>query len=91
MVGHGLGTELHEPPEVPNYGKKGNGVLLKEGMVLAIEPMINFGERHIRLSKDKWTIYAADRLPSAHYEHTLVVRKGKAEVLSSFEYIEVKK
>jgi methionyl aminopeptidase len=91
MVGHGLGTELHEPPEVPNYGKKGNGVLLKEGMVLAIEPMINFGERHIRLSKDKWTIYAADRLPSAHYEQTLVVRKGNAEVLSSFEYIEVKK
>lgn len=89
MVGHGLGTELHEPPEVPNYGKKGNGVLLREGMVLALEPMINFGQRHIRLSRDKWTIYAADRLPSAHFEHTFVVRKQKPEVLSTFEYIEV--
>lgn len=91
MVGHGIGVELHEPPEVPNYGKKGNGVLLKEGMVLALEPMINFGQRQIRLSRDGWTIYAADRLPSAHFEHTFVVRKQKAEVLSSFEYIEVNK
>ncbi len=91
MVGHGIGTELHEPPEVPNYGKKGNGVLLKEGMVLALEPMINFGQKQIRLSRDGWTIYAADRLPSAHFEHTFVVRKQKAEVLSSFEFIEVSK
>jgi methionyl aminopeptidase len=91
MVGHGIGTELHEPPEVPNYGKKGNGVLLKEGMVLALEPMINFGQKQIRLSRDGWTIYAADRLPSAHFEHTFVVRKQKVEVLSSFEFIEVNK
>lgn len=89
MVGHGLGTQLHEPPEVPNYGKKGQGLMLKEGMVLAIEPMINLGKRHIRLAKDGWTIYAADRLPSAHFEHTLVVRKQEAEILSSFDYIEI--
>jgi len=90
MVGHGLGTQLHEPPEVPNYGKRGQGVLLKEGMVIAIEPMINLGKRHIRLAKDGWTIYAADRLPSAHFEHTIVVRKEKAEILSSFDLIENK-
>jgi methionyl aminopeptidase len=90
MVGHGLGENLHEPPEVPNYGKKGQGVLLKEGMVLAIEPMINLGKRHIRLAKDGWTIYAADHKASAHYEHTIVVRKHKAEILSSFDPIEFK-
>jgi methionyl aminopeptidase len=87
MVGHGVGVKLHEPPEVPNYGKKGQGVLLKEGMVIAIEPMINMGKRHIRQAKDGWTIYTADRNPSAHFEHTIVVRKQKAEVLSSFEFI----
>jgi methionyl aminopeptidase len=89
MVGHGLGENLHEAPEVPNYGKKGQGVLLKEGMVLAIEPMINLGKRHIRLAKDGWTIYAADHKASAHYEHTIVVRKHTAEILSSFDPIEL--
>ncbi len=88
LVGHGLGTDLHEAPEVPNYGRKGNGPKLVEGMVLAIEPMINLGGKSIRQKKDGWTIVTADGKPSAHFEHDIVVRKGKAEVLSTFEYIE---
>jgi methionyl aminopeptidase len=88
LVGHGLGKNLHEKPEVPNYGKRGSGPKLKEGMVLAIEPMINLGKKGVVQEKDGWTIRTADRLPSAHYEHDVVIRKGKAEVLSTFEFIE---
>ncbi len=88
LVGHGLGRQLHEKPEVPNYGKRGSGVKLKEGMVLAIEPMVNLGTRHVIQLADGWTIRTADKKPSAHFEHDVAVRKGKAEVLSTFEYIE---
>ena len=88
LVGHGLGRQLHEKPEVPNYGKRGTGLKLQEGMVLAIEPMVNLGGRHVVQLQDGWTIRTADLKPSAHYEHDVVVRKGKAEVLSTFEYIE---
>ncbi len=88
LVGHGLGRNLHEAPEVPNYGKKGRGLKLKEGLVIAIEPMINFGKRNIVQEKDGWTIRTADRKPSAHYEHTVAVGKEKPVVLSTFEYIE---
>lgn len=88
LVGHGLGSNLHEKPEVPNYGKRGHGPLLKEGMVLAIEPMINLGTRTVVQERDGWTIRTADRMPSAHYEHDVVVRQGKPEILSTFDYIE---
>jgi methionyl aminopeptidase len=88
LVGHGLGRNLHESPEVPNYGRRGNGMKLKEGLVLAIEPMINLGTKNVKTSSDGWTIVTTDGKPSAHYEHDVVVRKGKAEVLSSFEPIE---
>jgi methionyl aminopeptidase len=88
LVGHGLGRNLHEAPEVPNYGKKGSGVKLVEGMVLAIEPMINMGTKNVKQLRDGWTIVTADGKPSAHFEHDVVVRKGKAEVLSTFEFIE---
>lgn len=88
MVGHGVGRNLHEKPEVPNYGQKGRGVLLKSGMVIAIEPMINMGKKEIFLENDKWTIRTRDHQPSAHFEHTVAIRKGKADVLSTFDYIE---
>ncbi|MGB4206133.1 MAG: type I methionyl aminopeptidase [Bacteroidales bacterium] len=88
LIGHGVGKHLHESPDVPNYGKKGHGVLLSEGMVIAIEPMINLGKRHIVQEDDGWTIRTLDRKPSAHYEHTIAVRKDKADILSSFEEIE---
>jgi len=88
MVGHGVGKNLHEEPEVPNYGRKRSGLRLREGLVIAIEPMINMGRRYIATSSDGWTIFATDRLPSAHFEHCIVVRRGKAEILSTFEYIE---
>lgn len=87
LVGHGLGRSLHEAPEVPNYGKRGRGIMLKSGLVIAIEPMINLGKRYIRQADDGWTIITKDRLPSAHYEHTVVVRKGKADILSTHEYV----
>ena len=90
LVGHGLGKSLHESPEVPNYGRRGKGVMLKEGLVIAIEPMINMGTRRIMQHNDGWTITTIDNKPSAHFEHTIVVRKGKAEILSSFEEIEKK-
>lgn len=88
MVGHGLGKKLHEKPEVPNYGRRGKGLLLKEGLVIAIEPMINMGTKEIRQDKDGWTIRTKDGKPSAHFEHDVVVMKGKADVLSTFDYIE---
>ncbi len=88
LVGHGLGKELHEAPEVPNYGRRGNGARLSEGMVLAVEPMINLGKKEVVQSEDGWTIVTADGRPSAHFEHDVVVRKGHCEVLSSFAPIE---
>jgi len=88
MVGHGIGKNLHEKPEVANYGKRGSGLRLKEGLVLAIEPMINMGKKEIKQEKDGWTVNTVDGKPSAHFEHTVAIRKGKAEILSTFEYIE---
>lgn len=88
LVGHGVGRNLHEAPEVPNYGRRGQGMQLLPGLVLAIEPMINMGTKHVKQLKDGWTIVTADGKPSAHFEHTVVVRKDKAEVLSTFELIE---
>jgi methionyl aminopeptidase len=88
LVGHGLGRKLHEAPEVPNYGKKGSGPLLKQGMVIAIEPMINLGTRNIVQEKDGWTIRTADRRPSAHYEHTIAIFEDRTEVLTTHKYIE---
>jgi len=87
MIGHGVGRKLHEAPEVPNYGRKGNGVMLKSGMTIAIEPMINLGSRHLVFEKDGWTTRTVDRKPSAHFEHSIAIRRGKADILSSFEYI----
>ncbi len=88
LVGHGVGRSLHESPEVPNYGKRGKGIKLMEGLVLAIEPMINLGKKEVKKDDDGWTIVTADGTPSAHFEHSVAVRKGKADILSTFEYIE---
>jgi methionyl aminopeptidase len=88
MIGHGVGRNLHEAPEVPNYGRKGNGAMLKSGMTIAIEPMINLGTRHLVFEKDGWTTRTLDRRPSAHFEHSIAIRRGKADILSSFEYVE---
>lgn len=88
LVGHGVGRYLHESPEVPNYGKRGNGPKLLEGMVIAIEPMITQGGRAVVQEQDGWTIRTSDRKPSAHFEHTVAVRKGQAEILTTFKYIE---
>jgi methionyl aminopeptidase len=88
LVGHGLGKKLHEEPEVPNYGKRGDGPKLKEGMVLAIEPMINMGTKNIRQLNDGWTIITADNKPSAHFEHDVALVNGKPEILSNYALIE---
>ena len=88
LVGHGVGRNLHEKPEVPNYGRRGSGIKLKSGMVLAIEPMVNLGVKEVKQDRDGWTIRTADSKPSAHFEHNVVVRNGKADVLSTFEDIE---
>jgi methionyl aminopeptidase len=88
LVGHGIGKSLHEAPEVPNFGKRGSGPKLKTGLVIAIEPMINMGRKNIIHGKDGWTIKTSDGMPSAHFEHTIAVGKGKADILSSFEFIE---
>jgi len=88
LVGHGVGRNLHEKPEVPNYGRRGSGVKLKSGMVLAIEPMINLGRKEVIQDPDGWTIRTADSKPSAHYEHDVAIRNGEADVLSTFEDIE---
>ncbi|MEW6468188.1 MAG: type I methionyl aminopeptidase [Bacteroidota bacterium] len=88
LVGHGVGRELHEAPEVPNYGKKGSGMKLAEGMVLAVEPMVNLGAKNVKQEGDGWTVNTADGKPSAHFEHTIAIGKGKADVLSSFSEIE---
>ncbi|MDZ4748194.1 MAG: type I methionyl aminopeptidase [Saprospiraceae bacterium] len=88
MVGHGIGKKLHEPPEVPNYGKRGKGPMLHEGLTIAIEPMINFGTREVVLKKDGWTLVTKDLKPSAHYEHTIAVQKSAADVLSDHKVID---
>lgn len=88
LVGHGLGKSMHEEPEVPNYGKRGDGPKIKEGLVLAIEPMINLGTKNIRQLNDGWTIITADGKPSAHFEHDVAVIDGKPELLSSYAFIE---
>ncbi len=88
MVGHGLGRHLHEAPEVPNYGRRGSGPKLKKGMVICIEPMINMGRRQIKQDPDGWTIRTADNRPSAHFEWAVAIDKGKADILSTFSYID---
>lgn len=88
LVGHGIGKNLHEAPEVPNFGKRGSGIKLQVGLVIAIEPMINLGKRNIVHGKDGWTIKTSDNKPSAHFEHTIAIKDGKADILSSFEYVE---
>jgi len=88
MVGHGVGKKLHEKPEVPNYGKRGRGVKLKRGLVIAIEPMINMGKKEIYQEKDGWTVKTKDGKPSAHFEHTIAVGNGEADILSSFKFVE---
>lgn len=88
LVGHGIGRHLHEKPEVPNYGKRGSGLVLREGLVIAIEPMINMGGKAVVHERDGWTIRTADNKPSAHFEHTVAIRKGVPDILSSFKFIE---
>ena len=87
LVGHGLGKNLHEEPEVPNYGRKGTGKIIKNGLVLAIEPMINLGTEKISLDDDEWTIVTLDGLYSAHFEHNIALINGKPEILSTFDFI----
>ena len=88
LTGHGIGKEMHEEPQIPNYGMRGNGVMLKAGMCIAIEPMVTLGNRNIGMLPDRWSIVTRDHQVAAHFEHTIAVRKGKAEVLSTFEEIE---
>jgi methionyl aminopeptidase len=88
MVGHGLGSDMHESPEIPNYGKRGRGPKLKEGLVICIEPMINMGVRSIKQDPDGWTIRTLDGKYSAHFELALAIRNGEADILSTFDYIE---
>lgn len=88
FVGHGVGRDMHEDPQVPNYGKRGSGPLLKKGLCIAIEPMITLGSRQIFMESDRWTVKTRDGKAAAHYEHSIAVRQGKADILSSFEEIE---
>ena len=88
LCGHGIGKKLHEDPEVPNYGRRGTGPILKPGMCIAIEPMINLGSKNILMEKDGWTIRTRDRKPSAHFEHTIAITNEKPEILSTYEFIE---
>lgn len=88
FVGHGIGKEMHEDPPIPNYGRRGNGTMLKNGMCIAIEPMITMGTPQIYLLSDKWTVITRDRKPAAHFEHTIAIHHGKPDILSSFEEIE---
>ena len=87
LVGHGLGKELHEEPQVPNYGRRGRGKKIQNGLTIAIEPMINMGTEKVETLDDKWTIVTADRLPSAHFEHNIAVVDGQPVILSTFDYI----
>lgn len=88
LVGHGIGRKMHESPEVPNYGRRGTGPLLKKGMCIAIEPMINQGGKNVVFESDGWTVRTKDRKLSAHFEHTVAIREGKADILSTFEFVE---
>lgn len=88
LTGHGVGRELHEEPSIPNYGRKWEGIMLRKGMTLAIEPMVTLGRRHLATAHDGWTMYAKDGKPAAHFEHTVVVRDDRPEILTTFEYIE---
>jgi methionyl aminopeptidase len=89
LTGHGIGKSLHEDPDVPNHGKRGNGVVLRDGLVIAIEPMINLGTKEVMGIGDGWTIITSDKKPSAHFEHTIAIRKGKkADILSDHSFIE---
>ena len=88
LVGHGVGLQLHEKPEVPNYGKRGSGIKLEEGMVIAIEPMINAGRARVKFWDDGWTVSTIDGRPSCHYEHTVAIKKGKPDILSTFSYVD---
>ena len=87
MCGHGIGRKMHEDPEVPNYGRRGTGPVIKNGMCICIEPMINLGSRNIVIEADGWTCRTKDRKPSAHYEHTVAILNGETEVLTSFDYV----
>ncbi len=88
LVGHGLGQKMHEDPQVPNYGKRGTGMKLQNGMVLAIEPMINLGKKEVFTESDGWTVRTKDGKPSVHFEHDVCIRQGKADVLSNYAAIE---
>ena len=88
FVGHGIGKAMHEDPQVPNYGKRGSGTMLKKGMCLAIEPMITMGNRQLVMESDRWTVRTKDRSFAAHFEHTVTVGSCKADILSSFRFIE---
>ena len=88
FVGHGIGKEMHEEPKVPNYGQRGSGTMLKSGLCIAIEPMITLGKRQVVLESDGWTVRTKDRKAAAHFEHTVAVRNGEADILSSFQFIE---
>ena len=88
LCGHGVGRTLHEDPDVPNYGRRRTGALIKNGLVIAIEPLINMGSKNIVIESDGWTCRTKDRKPSAHYEHTIAVHNGKPDILSSFEFVE---
>lgn len=88
MCGHGIGRSMHESPEVPNFGRRGIGPLLKPGMIIAIEPMINMGSKNVVIERDGWTCRTKDRKPSAHYEHTILITEQKPEIMTTFRYIE---
>lgn len=88
LVGHGLGQSLHESPEVPNYGKRGRGAKMNAGLVIAIEPMVNMGKKNVVQESDGWTIRTSDRMPSAHFEHTVVIFQDRTEILTSHKYLE---
>jgi len=87
LSGHGIGHQMHEDPQVPNYGRRGNGIMLKAGMCIAIEPMVTQGSRAIYLDADRWTVRTRDGRPAAHFEHTIAIRRGKADILSSFDEV----
>lgn len=87
LVGHGIGQNMHEAPEVPNYGKRGTGVELRKGMCICIEPMINMGSKNVVFDRDGWTVRTKTGRPSAHFEHCVAIREGKADILSSFEFV----
>ena len=87
LIGHGVGKHLHEEPDVPNYGKRGKGPMMQEGLVIAIEPMINLGTADVRHLSDKWTVITKDGKPSAHFEHTIAVKRQKADILSDHNLI----